>query len=209
MVNKIEENLRNRNFENLEKILKKKIHTNRNIDTLFEYAMVRLQFPFEDDESAIYYLNEILKLDKYNFEAMIIKFDLQNFYCSLDSDYDILISHDWKDNRKFSICDYITSWRYYDDQDMERKYLEQSIEKCEEYVWPYKHLGCIYMKKKMYKEANECLKKAKNNIISNEFSLYSPIDKISYIEEYILGTRIIKEQEQHIDELIEKTILKI
>ncbi len=146
-MNEIEENLRNRNFENLEKILKKKIHINRNIDTLFEYAMVRLQFPFEDDESAIYYLNEILKLDKYNFEAMIIKFDLQNFYCSLDSDYDILISHDWKDNRKLSICDYITSWRYYDNQEMERKYLEQSIEKCNEYVLPYKHLGYIYEKK--------------------------------------------------------------
>ncbi len=60
------------------------------------------------------------------------------------------------------------------------------------------------MKKKMYNEAKACFKKAKKNIVSNEFSLYSPIDKKAYIEEYILGIRITKTLEEDIDQLIEQ-----
>lgn len=202
-MNDIETCLVDNDYEQLEIILKHRLLANKNVDTLFEYALVRLLFPFVDDDSAIYYLNEILKLEKNNFEALIIKLYLQNYYCGMDSDYDVLVSRDWNDNRKYAICDYITSWKFYDDENLKRKYLESSIEKCPDFVFTYRRLGHIYMKNGMFKEANKCFKSAKKNVVTNEFSLYFPIDKVSYIEEHILGIRITEEVERFIDKDIE------
>ena len=61
-------------FDQVEKLLLSQLENDgNNKDLLMKLAMVRLQFPFEDEESSIYYLNKIISIDNFNFEAIIIK----------------------------------------------------------------------------------------------------------------------------------------
>jgi len=66
--------LRNREFEDVEKQLLFQLDEEESdIDILMKLAMVRLQFPFEDEISSIKYLDRIIDIDKYNFNAIVIK----------------------------------------------------------------------------------------------------------------------------------------
>lgn len=152
--------------------------------------MVRLQFPFEDEEKSIYYLNRILEKDKYNFEALIIKMYLQNFYYGkMDDDFYNLINHEWDSSDKKSVVYYIMSWQFEED-DKKEEYLKKAINEYSCYVWMFKKLGYIYKMKSMYKNAYECYYKALHNVKTTDFPPECAIRKEAFIEEYILGTSI-------------------
>lgn len=180
-----------RDFCKVEEILLNQLSCDKSIELLFKLAMVRLQFPFEDEETSISYLNDILAQDKYNFEAIIIKMYIQN-YCyggNMDKDYDTLVEKDWESNYKNAIVDYIISWKA--DNDIEKK--KQLIKSTETYpffVHNYQKLGDIYMSNGERILAKECYMKALKNVVSTTYSEFEAIDKQEFIDEYILGIKL-------------------
>lgn len=180
-----------RDFCKVEEILLSKLKCDKSIELLFELAMVRLQFPFEDEETSIRYLNEILAQDKYNFDAIIIKMYLQDFYYGgdMDKDYDLLIQNDWESDYKKSIVYYIKSWKETNDIEKE-KFLIKSIESYPYFVNNYMRLGRIYMSRGQDTTAKEYFRMALKNVISTEFTEYEAISKQAFIDEYILGVKL-------------------
>ena len=69
----MKELLMTRQFDKVEKELLNILQKDNSIEVLLKLAMVYLQFPFENEEKSIMYLNKILELDKYNFQALLIK----------------------------------------------------------------------------------------------------------------------------------------
>lgn len=141
--------LESRDFCAVEKILLEQYKEQPdNIPLLFNLAMVRLQFPFVDDEKAIYYLDRIIEIDKYNFNALIIKMYLENFYCmEPNEDFNNLINYKWDSSYKKSIVYYIISWKA-EDKEEEMEYLKKAVNEYSGFVWMFKKLGIIYENKK-------------------------------------------------------------
>lgn len=187
----MEELLHEQQFEKIEKILLEHLQNHRNdIDTLMKLAMVRLQF--EDDDTAIHYLNEILKIEAFHFQALVIKMYLQNFYCNMDKDLDKIMHFDWKDPYRLSIADYIISWQYQDLYhgrwvEKEVYWLKKSIHTCSDLVWPYKKLARSHVNRKQFDDAKECYCHALRNVRSTEFSDEDAISAQAFIDEYITG----------------------
>lgn len=182
----MEEALKERKFTEVEKQLLKSLEQDSsNIDILFKLAMVRLQFPFEDEETAIIYLDRILKIEPYNFKALCIKMYLQNYYYGeMDSDYEKIEKYHWKSTCEKAIAYYIMSWKY--DQKAEQ-YLKESIEVYSGYVNPYVKLGRIYEERGKYNEAGAYYRTAMQNVRTTEFSYMDSIAPQAFIDEYITG----------------------
>lgn len=183
--------IENRDFQTGEKCLLQKLQKSPfDIGILFQLALIRLQMPFEDDDGAVGYLNKIIEIEPYNFEAIIIKMYLQNFYCGMDEDFQKLVQHQWEKAGDRAIAYYIVSWKYgYDkaDEGMEEFWLIKSIEEYPYFVYPYTKLAYIKEHKGMYKEAKRYYLNAINNIVKSEFLPEDAINKEAFINEYILG----------------------
>ena len=187
-----------RDFQTGEKCLLQELQKNPfDIEILFQLAMVRLQMPFADDDGAIGYLNKIIELEPYNFEAIIIKMYLQNFYCAMDENFEKLVQHQWEQASARAIVYYIVSWKYsYDkaDEGLEEVWLVKSIEEYPYFVHPYTKLAYIKECKGMYKEAKRYYLNAINNIEKTEFLPEDSISREAFINEYIIGTWNINSQ---------------
>ena len=193
----LEELLKKEEYEEIDKLLSEQLRSNKDdIGLLMKLAMIRLQFPFEDEDTSIYYLNEIIKIEEFHFEALVIKMYLQDFcYRDMDKDFEKIISHDWKDPYRNAIADFICSWKYYDFYDekkMEKEahWLKKSFQTCSEFVRPFERLARIYEEKKQFAEAKECYAYALKNVISTEFSFEDAISAQAFIDEYITGVRL-------------------
>lgn len=193
----MEELLKKQQFQEIEKILLEMLRNNsNNIDILMKLAMVRLQFPFEDEDTAISYLNEILKIEEFHFQALVIKMYLQHFYYhDMDKDLEKIVNMDWKDSYRASIADYIFSWRcqdFYDEKMIEKEihWLKESINICSDLVNPYIELARIYGDKKQFDNAKECYRRALRNVQGTEFSFNDAISAQAFIDEYITGVRL-------------------
>lgn len=191
--------LKNRQFAEIEKILLSQLENDsNNKDLLMKLAMVRLQFPFEDEISAIGYLNKIINIDNYNFEAIIIKLYLQNYYfAEMDEDLDKIMSYDWGDAYKTSIVYYIYSWKFdilYDKNEEKREkaieWLEKSIEVYPYLVDPYIKLARLYVKKNRLDEARKCYLNAISHVKSVEYTYEDAISSQEFIDEYITGIKL-------------------
>lgn len=191
--------LKNRQFAEIEKILLSQLENDsNNKDLLMKLAMVRLQFPFEDEISAIGYLNKIINIDNYNFEAIIIKLYLQNYYfAEMDEDLDKIMSYDWGDAYKTSIVYYIYSWKFdilYDKNEEKREkaieWLEKSIEVYPYLVKPYIKLARLYVKKNRLDEARKCYLNAISHVKSLEYTDEDAISSQAFIDEYITGIKL-------------------
>lgn len=181
----MEEALKERNFSEVEQQLLKLLEQDSSIDIMFKLAMVRLQFPFEDEETAITYLDRIITIEPYNFKALCIKMYLQNYYYGeMDLDYEKIEKYHWESSCELAIAYYIMSWRY---DEKEVQYLKESVEVHSKYVYPYEKLARIYEKKGKFKEAGEYYRKAFRNVRTTEFSYMDSIEPQAFIDEYITG----------------------
>ncbi|MBQ3665075.1 MAG: hypothetical protein II919_03100 [Lachnospiraceae bacterium] len=150
-------------------------------------AMVRLQFPFEDEEGAIDYLKNIIENDNYDFEALIIKWYLQYYYYrKTDDDFYRLINWDWKSSYKKAIVKYIMSC-VVEKESLKEKYILESIKEYPKLVYPYEKLGNLYYRKGLKVKAKECFMEAVKNIKTTEIKKHEVINKQVFIDEYITG----------------------
>lgn len=192
--------LRDRQYSEIEKILLRQLENNsNNKDLLMKLAMVRLQFPFEDEISAINYLNKIIYIDNFNFEAIIIKLYLQYHFLGgdMDGDFDKMICYDWKNAYEKAIVYYIHSWKFhkiYDSNEDEKKkeieWLKKSIEVCPFLVYPYIRLARLYVERNCLDEARKYYLNAISHVKSVEFSDEDAISSQAFIDEYITGVRL-------------------
>lgn len=180
--------LEKRDFKLVEKyILNNPKYINISIEKLFNLAMISLQFPFENEERAIFYLDKIIKKEPYNFDALIIKMYLQNFYYGKMDDIHHVEKHNWNSLYKEAIVLYMMSRMEDSNKEM---FLLESINTYPGFVYPYVKLGEINKEKGLCELANDYYSKALNNVKSTTFSIFDPIEKEAFIDEYILGTRI-------------------
>lgn len=192
--------LRDCRFSEVEKILLSQLeHNSNNRDLLMKLAMVRLQFPFEDEISAINYLNKIIYIDNFDFEAIIIKLYLQYYYLGgdMDEDFDKMICHDWDNAYEKAIVYYIHSWKFYkiyncneEDENKEIECLKKSIEACSFLVHPYIRLARLYVERNCLDEARKYYLNAISHVKSVEFSDEDAISSQAFIDEYITGVRL-------------------
>lgn len=193
----MEDLLKQRQFEKIEKVLVQQFNEKKDdVDILFELAMVYLQYPFENEERSIKYLDKILEIDKYNFQALIIKMYLQNYYYGeMDKDFEVLTNYEWNDGYKMSIVYYIYAWKFHwwnrNIQIEEKiKWISKSIEMSSELVYTHYRLGDLFAKLNKHKEANMCYKQALSNVKSTDFLDEESLNPQVFIDEYITGVRM-------------------
>jgi uncharacterized protein HemY len=65
-----------------------------------------------------------------------------------------------------SMLKYAASWFYRenDDNELEEKYLKESIDLYQGHVWNYEHLAKLYQKQGREHEANDLMQKAQSNV---------------------------------------------
>lgn len=185
--------LEKRQFEKIEKILSSQLQgKDKDLDILMKLAMVKLQFPFEDELSSIDYLNKVIEVDNYNFKAIVIKLYLQNYYYhDMDQDIEKIINYDWGNKYHVSVANFIFSWKFHDLHDIKEFYwLEKSIKTYPYLVYPYIKLARNYADNKRFDEAKKYFSCAIKNVKNTMFSAYDAIDPQAFIDEYITGIRL-------------------
>ena len=193
----MKELLMTRQFDKVEKELLNILQKdNDNIEILLKLAMVYLQFPFENEEKSIMYLNKILDFDKYNFQALLIKMYLQNYYYGkMDEDFTIFTNHNWNDSYKMAIAYYVYSWQFHwwDERmktEEKMRWLNKSIETCPNLVFTHYNLGDMYVKLNRIALGQKCYERAIKNVKSTEFSYDDSIKAEAFIDEYVTGVRM-------------------
>lgn len=190
----MDEFLKQRQFREVEKILVQQYNEKKNdVDILFHLAMVYFQYPFANEEKSIKYLDKILEIDKYNFQALIIKMYLQNYYyAEMDKDFEVLTNYKWNDDYKMSIVYYIYAWKFHwwntNIQIEEKiKWIRKSIETYPDLVYTHYRLGDLLVKLNKYEEAGMCYKQALGNVQSTDFPDEECLNPQMFIDEYITG----------------------
>lgn len=195
----MEELLHNRKFEKVEKEIKKNLGKYEDKDMLMKMALVKLQFPFEDEDTAIIYLNKIIDLDRYNFSAIVIKLYLQNYYYgNMDDDLKKLTEHNWETDCERAIATFIMSWKYHNcyskvDAQVEKDYLLKSISQYSHFVNPYLKLAQLYATEGNRAEEKRNYMYAFENVKSTEFDPDEVVNPQTFIDEYITGITMSKE----------------
>lgn len=189
----IEKLLSERQFEKVEKLLKRNLENCEDIDTLMKMALIRLQFPFADEDSAIDYLNKIIERDNYNFSAIVIKLYLQNFYRgNMDNDLIKMAECNWNTDCESAISYYVISWKYHDIYShanalVEKDYLLKSISQYPYLVNPYLKLAQLYALEGDTIQEKKCYRYALENVKNTEYVPNDVINPKAFIEEYIMG----------------------
>ena len=192
----MEELLKKGQFKEIEKKLLFQLEEEKNnINLLLKLAMVRLQYPFEDEETSIKYLNQVLQIEPYHFQALVIKMYLQNYYYGeMDEDFGKLLDYDWKTNYNKAIVYYIRSWQFSwwknVNEGKKIEWLKKSIEVYPYFVYPYEKLGSLYLKRDDLKNAQKYYQYALKNVISTDFLFDDSINPQAFIDEYITGVKL-------------------
>lgn len=183
------------NVECAEEILLNRLRIFPNDSELWlKLGLVELQFPFEDYDRALEYIDKSISEFPNYFEAICIKQYLTNFYYNeIDNVLlDRAIEFNYGNSQK-SVLYYIKSWEYRNAKniDDEISMLNRSVELCQKFVYPFRRLGNIFKEKNELLSRNYYLK-AKSNIIEvfliDSFNDFTNPD--IFIDEYITGVRL-------------------
>ena len=184
-------------METAEWIVKQQLEQDStNIDLWLKLAVIELQFPFDDYESALKCIEQIYQLSPNYLDALILETEICWHYLiiteALAKQLENAIATCDCDEKK-SILHYLLSFYYFTERDFEKEKinLEKSIQLCDQYVYPYEALGILLQdsekekSKKMFCRALENVKKVYQKEDFHDFT-----DFHAYVAEFITGTAI-------------------
>lgn len=192
----------------IETILKKELEKKpQDVEILFKICLTELQFPLEDYESALNYINEIYKISPKNITALILESGINwhSFGFIEEELFTRLIGVNCEDKETRAIIYYLQSLYYHFKNDVvkEKSLLEKSINAYDKFVYPYKALGDILKNEPNVKLSEKMFKKAIENIqkIYQQDDFYDFMNVENYVSEYITGTAISKSNYEYLTQL--------
>lgn len=196
------------NVEKAEEMIKMELENNPlDIQWWIKLCLTELQFPFEDYDSALSYIEEIKKIDCSNIEALILETAIKwhSFGFIEDELLKRLSDVDIIDSNIMSIIYYLQSlyYRYKKDKKNEKLLLNKSIMLCNKFVYPYKALGNIAISESYLEDSKLLFMKALNNVekVYDEDGFFDFTDINIYIAEFITGTYISRANYENLKEL--------
>ncbi len=194
--------------EKAEEMIKMELENNPlDIQWWIKLCLTELQFPFEDYDSALSYIEEIKKIDCSNLEALILETAIKwhSFGFIEDELLKRLSDVDIIDSNIMSIIYYLQSlyYRYKKDKKNEKLLLNKSIALCNKFVYPYKALGNIAISESYLEDSKLLFMKALNNVekVYDENEFFDFTDINIYIAEFITGTYISRANYENLKEL--------
>ncbi len=197
--------------EKVEVLLEGKLKEDpKNIDLWLRLAVLKLYFPFHDEYKSIEYLEEILKIEKDNPIALLLKAYINHYYLwGIDKElFDKLNSIHTSNNELNSMLKYVANLYYYEkkeDPEKEKQLLKESINLYTGHVWNYVCLAYLYFSKGQNLEAKELIKKALKNVkkvYSDDDLEYDLTDPNKFIEQNIKGIYLSRNQLKNIKEML-------
>lgn len=192
----------------VENVLKKELEKNpQDVTLLFKLCLTELQFPLEDYEYALIYINEIYKISPQNINALILETGIKwnSFGYIEDELFNRIIKVNSNDKKIMAIIYYLQSLYYHFKNDYveEKIVLEKSINIYDKFVFPYKSLGYILKKESNINDSKKMFEKAVENIekIYQEDTVYDFTDMEEYISEYITGIALSKPNYEYLLQL--------
>lgn len=198
---------------NNKKNLEQKLDQNpRNIDILFQLALLEIMPPEGDDIKCTAYLEQILALDKDNIEALLLLAYLK-YYCLFEEADEHLMnklsSFKSSSAELDSILRYAASWffQFKGNDEQEIFFLKESISLDQKNVWPYFKLAQSYFSQSKNLEAKELIRKALGNIKKVYDDSFDDYDKTSlndFLNHNIRGIYVTKPQKEIIEEMLDR-----
>ena len=196
--------------ETAEWIVKQQLERDKtNVDLWLKLAVIELQFPFDDYESALKCIEQIYQLSPNYLDALILETEIRWHYLiiteALAKRLEKAIATCDCDEKK-SILHYLLSLYYFTERDFEKEKinLEKSIQLCDQYVYPYESLGILLQdsdKEKSKKMFCRALKNVRKIYQKEDFHDFTDFN--TYIAEFITGTAISSINYDSIKELAE------
>ena len=184
-------------METAERIVKQQLERDKtNVDLWLKLAVIELQFPFDDYESALKCIEQIYQLSPNYLDALILETEIRWHYLiiteSLAKRLEKAIATCDCDEKK-SILHYLLSLYYFTERDFEKEKinLEKSIQLCDQYVYPYESLGILLQdsdKEKSKKMFCRALKNVRKIYQKEDFHDFTDFN--TYVAEFITGTAI-------------------
>ena len=196
--------------ETAEWIVKQQLERDKtNVDLWLKLAVIELQFPFDDYESALKCIEQIYQLSPNYLDALILETEIRWHYLIIT---EALVKRLEKAiatcdcNEKKSILHYLLSLYYYTEKDIESEKinLEKSIQLCDQYVYPYKRLGYL-LSESNHEKSKEMFCCALKNVkkVYKDDDFYDFTDFDTYVAEFVTGTAISSSNYEFIKELAE------
>jgi len=184
-------------METAERIVKQQLERDKtNVDLWLKLAVIELQFPFDDYESALKCIEQIYQLSPNYLDALILETEIRWHYLiiteALVKRLEKAIATCDCDEKK-SILHYLLSLYYFTERDFEKEKinLEKSIQLCDQYVYPYESLGILLQdsdKEKSKKMFCRALKNVRKIYQKEDFHDFTDFN--TYVAEFITGTAI-------------------
>ena len=197
-------------METAERIVKQQLERDKtNVDLWLKLAVIELQFPFDDYESALKCIEQIYQLSPNYLDALILETEIRWHYLiiteALAKRLEKAIPTCDCDEKK-SILHYLLSLYYYTEKDIESEKinLEKSIQLCDQYVYPYKRLGYL-LSESNHEKSKEMFCCALKNVkkVYKDDDFYDFTDFDTYVAEFVTGTAISSSNYEFIKELAE------
>ena len=196
--------------ETAEWIVKQQLEKDKtNVNLWLKLALIELQLPFEDYESALKCIEEIYQLSPNYLDALILETEIRWHYLIIT---EALVKRLEKAiatcdcNEKKSILHYLLSLYYFTERDFEKEKinLEKSIQLCDQYVYPYKRLGYL-LSESNHEKSKEMFCCALKNVkkVYKDDDFYDFTDFDTYVAEFVTGTAISSSNYEFIKELAE------
>lgn len=181
--------------EMAEWIVKQQLEKDKtNVNLWLKLALIELQLPFEDYESALTCIEEIYQLSPNHLEALILEAEIHWHYLAIMEDLAKRLSEvTCNCKEKQAMILYLLSLYYYTEKDIESEKinLEKSIQLCDQYVYPYESLGILLQdsdKEKSKKMFCRALKNVRKIYQKEDFHDFTDFN--TYVAEFITGTAI-------------------
>ena len=184
-------------METAERIVKQQLERDKtNVDLWLKLAVIELQFPFDDYESALKCIEQIYQLSPNYLDALILETEIRWHYLIIT---EALVKRLEKAiatcdcNEKKSILYYLLSLYYFTERNFEKEKinLEKSIQLCDQYVYPYESLGILLQdsdKEKSKKMFCRALKNVRKIYQKEDFHDFTDFN--TYVAEFITSTAI-------------------
>ena len=192
----------------IENALKKELEKRpQDIEIRFKICLTELQFPLEDYQSALNYINEIYKISPKNITALILETgkSWHSFGFIEEELFTRLISVNCEDKETRAIIYYLQSLYYHFKNDFveEKSLLEKSINAHDKFVYPYKALGDILKNESNVKLSEKMFRKAIENIqkIYQQDDFYDFTNVENYVSEYITGIAVSRANYEYLIQL--------
>lgn len=182
----------------------------RNIDLWLKLSLTELQYPLEDYECALQFIEKIFSLSSENIDALILKASIQwHSFGIIDGKLNTILTNIKNaNNEKQAIIKYLISLHYRCKKDFENEelFLKESITLCNKFVYPYEALGRILLNKNKAGESQTMFRIALSNIekVYKVDDWYDFTDINTYIAEFITGTAISTVNYESIKKLAQK-----